>query len=81
MEAITSYFKGKIFVVLLTYWHHYQSTKAFFERITPFFDVELHTISCRTMDKKTMRDMDITEIPEKLQEAYTLGMKLAQSKK
>ena len=77
MEAITSYFKGKIFVVLLTYRHHYQSTQAFFERITPFFEVKLHTISCCTMDQSTSRDIDISEIPDKLQEAYELGTKLA----
>jgi multimeric flavodoxin WrbA len=77
MEAITAYFKGKTFVVILTYRHHYQSTQAFFERITPFFGVELHTISCCTMDKTTFRDLDIREIPDKLQEAYELGVKLA----
>ena len=76
MEAITSYFKGKTFVVLLTYRHHYQSTQAFFERICPFFEVELHTISCCTMERETFRDMDIAEIPDKLQEAFKLGVKL-----
>jgi len=77
MEAITSHFKGKTFVVLITYRHHYQSTVAFFERITPFFGVELHTVTCCTMEKSSLKDISITERPGKLQEAYKLGRKLA----
>lgn len=77
MEAITRFFKSKIFVVLLTYRHHYQSTQAFFERIAPYFEIELHTVACCTMEKETYQDIDIKKFPEKLQEAYELGVKLA----
>jgi multimeric flavodoxin WrbA len=75
MEAITDRFKGKIFVVLITYRHHCESTVAFFKRICPYFKVDLHVITCRTMDAQE-HDIPITSIPEKLQEAYTLGVTL-----
>ncbi len=52
MEAITDHFKGKIFVVLITYRHHCASTVAFFERICPYFKVDLHTLTCCTMDSE-----------------------------
>jgi multimeric flavodoxin WrbA len=73
MEAICGYFKGKTFVVLITYHYHCASTVAFFERITPFFGVKLHVITCRTMDEKTEADIPIQAIPEKLAEAEQLG--------
>ena len=50
MEAITGYFKGKTFVVLITYRYHCESTVAFYKRICPYFGVDLHIITCRTMD-------------------------------
>jgi multimeric flavodoxin WrbA len=77
MEAITGYFKGKTFVVLITYHYHCASTVAFFERITPFFKVKLHVITCRTMDEKTEKDIPVTAIPEKLREAEELGRKVS----
>jgi multimeric flavodoxin WrbA len=76
MEAITNYFKGKTFVVLITYRHHCESTVAFFKRVCPFFKVDLHTLACRTMDEQG-RDIPITGLPEKLQEAMELGRKLS----
>ncbi len=76
MEAITGYFKDKTFVVLITYHYHCASTVAFFERITPFFKVNLHVITCRTMDEKTEKDIPIRDLPEKLYEAKNLGVKL-----
>jgi multimeric flavodoxin WrbA len=76
MEAITGYFKGKTFVVLITYHYHCASTVAFFERITPFFKVKLHVITCRTMDEETERDIPIGNLPEKLREAEDLGIKV-----
>ena len=78
MEAITGYFEGKTFVVLITYHHHCASTVAFFERITPFFGVKLHVITCRTMDEKTEANIPASAIPEKLIEADELGRKVRQ---
>ena len=75
MEAITGYFKGKTFVVLITYRHHCESTVAFYKRICPYFGVDLHVITCRTMDEQE-NDIPITSLPEKLQEAYALGESL-----
>jgi multimeric flavodoxin WrbA len=72
MEAITDNFKGKTFIVLITYRHHCASTVAFFERVCPYFKVNLHTITCRTMDEQE-RDIPIASIPEKLEDAYALG--------
>jgi multimeric flavodoxin WrbA len=76
MEAITQYFKGKKFVVLITYRHHCESTVAFFKRICPFFGVDLHVLTCRTMDEQE-RDISISSLPGKLQEAFDLGKELS----
>ncbi|MCJ7435487.1 MAG: flavodoxin family protein [Anaerolineales bacterium] len=76
MEAITQYFRGKKFVVLITYRHHCESTVAFFKRVCPFFEVHLHTLVCRTMDEQE-HDIPITSLPDKLQEAFELGRKLS----
>ncbi len=73
MEAITQYFKGKIFVVLITYRHHCASTVAFFERICPYFGVDLRVITCRTTDDEE-NDLPIACFPETLEEAYQLGL-------
>lgn len=75
MEAITEHFAGKTFVVLITYRHHYQSTEAFFQRICPFFGVDLHVLTCRTMDDRG-RDIPIASAPDSLREAYSLGLEL-----
>ena len=76
MEAITNHFKGKTFVVLITYRHHCESTVAFFKRVCPFFRVDLHVITCRTMDEQE-RDIPITSVPAKLEEAFELGRRLS----
>lgn len=70
-------FNGKTFVVLITYRYHCQSTVAFFERICPFFNVELHVITCCTMDPKTQQDIPISMCQTQLNEAYALGQSLA----
>lgn len=75
MEAITNYFEGKTFVVLITYRHHCESTVAFFKRVCPFFGVDLHVLTCRTMDEQEC-DIPISAIPDKLHEAYSLGENL-----
>ncbi len=80
MEALAwSGFEGKTFAVLLTYRHHYQSAAAMFERIAPHFKIDLHVMDCCTYDTETRRDIPIDQLPEKLDEAYRLGVKLAKS--
>jgi len=81
MEALASgpqdNWKGKTFVVIITYHHHYQSTVAFFERITPFFGVKLHTIIYHSLSKDEDKDVHVSNCKEKLEEAFTLGKDLA----
>ena len=77
MEALAwSGFENKTFAVLLTYRHHYQSAASMFERIAPHFNIDLHILECCTYDPKTRRDIPIMELPEKLEEAYNLGVRL-----
>lgn len=78
MEALAvKGFGGKVFAVIVTYNHHFESAVGMFERICPFFDVELHTLVCRTYDPETRRDIAVEELPDKLEEAYRLGRKLS----
>jgi multimeric flavodoxin WrbA len=83
MEALAcgpaSNWKGKTFVAIITYHYHYQSTVAFFERITPFFDVRLHTLVYHSLGKDGHGDVHASNCPEKLDEAFTLGRRLAGS--
>jgi multimeric flavodoxin WrbA len=77
MEALAwSGFENKTFAVLITYRHHYQSAVSMFERIAPYFKIDLHVLDCKTYDPETRRDIPIDELPEKLEEAYLLGRKL-----
>jgi len=78
MEALVmwDHFKNKIFVVLITYRHHCESTVAFFERICAFFDVRLHVITCRTLDIDTGKDILISRCQAKIEEAFELGISL-----
>jgi multimeric flavodoxin WrbA len=79
MEAIASegVFRGKSFVVILTYRHHYQSTLAFFERVfANYFRVGLHTISFRSVDATTGCDIHVDSRPDVLEAAYRLGKSL-----
>jgi multimeric flavodoxin WrbA len=78
MEALAwSGFENKTFAVLFTYRHHYQSAATMFKRIAPHFKIDLHILECRTYDPETKRDVPIYELPEKLDEAYRLGVKLS----
>ncbi len=78
MEALAVRgFGGKVFAVVLTYRHHCESAVAMFERICPYFDVELHTLACRTFDPAAGRDVPVGMLPGKLEEAYLLGVALA----
>jgi multimeric flavodoxin WrbA len=78
MESLVmgDHWRGKIFVVLITYRHYCESTVAFFERVCPFFGVKLHVITCRTLDLNTNRDIPISSRQDKLEEAYELGRSL-----
>jgi multimeric flavodoxin WrbA len=78
MEALVMWdrWRGKKFVVLITYHYHCQSTVAFFERVCPFFEVALHVITCRTLDVETDRHIPIASRQDKLDEAYRLGKAL-----
>lgn len=77
MEALAwSGFDDKTYVVLLTYRHHYQSAASMFERIAPHFNIDLHILDCCTYDTETRRDIPIEELPEKIEKAYQLGLKL-----
>jgi multimeric flavodoxin WrbA len=78
MEALAwSGFEDKTFAVLFTYRHHYQSAAGMFERISPHFNIDLHILECCTYDPETRLDIPIGELPEKLEEAYMLGVELS----
>jgi len=81
MEALAwSGFEDKIFVVILTYRHHYQSTASMFQRIAPHFNIDLHILECCTYDKETKKDVPVSEINDKIKEAYQLGLKIGNKK-
>ena len=78
MEALAVRgFGGKTFAVFITYRHHCESAVAMFERICPYFGVELHTLVCRTYDPVSGRDVAVGDLPEKMEEAYRLGVALS----
>jgi multimeric flavodoxin WrbA len=80
MEALAwEGFGEKTFATLFTYRHHYESAANMFRRIAPHFKIDLHVLDCCTYDKTTGRDIPITELPEKLVEAYELGKRLSTS--
>ncbi|NHJ05087.1 MAG: flavodoxin family protein [Candidatus Heimdallarchaeota archaeon] len=68
---------GKTFVVILTYRNHYETAAAFFKRIAPHFNIDLHILECCTKDKQSGKDIPVTSIPEKLEQAFQLGKTLA----
>jgi multimeric flavodoxin WrbA len=77
MEALAwEQFYNKTFVVLLTYRHHYESAARFFERIAPYFNINLHVISCCTYDKTSGNDIPISHFPDILNKTYELGKSL-----
>jgi len=80
MEAIASHsvFRGKTFVVILTYRHHYESTLAFFRRVfVDYFGVNLHTITFRSVDATSGQDIHVRTRPDVLESALNLGRSLA----
>ena len=77
MEALAwEQFYNKTFVVLLTYRHHYESAAAFFERIAPYFNINLHILTCCTYDKTSGNDIPISHFTDILHQAYDLGQDL-----
>ncbi|MFX0052415.1 MAG: flavodoxin family protein [Candidatus Hermodarchaeota archaeon] len=82
MEALAmnpeKYFTGKIFVVIIAYRYHYESTLAFFQRITKYYGIELHTIIYCCEDENSGQDIHVACRQEKLEEAYKLGKRLGQ---
>ena len=79
-EAVVSdrYFGNKDFVLLIGYRHYYGSMIEWLERITSAFGSRCHAISCQTFDPATGKDRPIQQMPEKLDEAYALGQRIAQ---
>ncbi len=80
MEAIASprVFRGKTFLVILTYRHHYESTLAFFQRVfANYFGVRLYSITFRSVDETTGEDIHVRARPEVLNSALELGRDLA----
>jgi multimeric flavodoxin WrbA len=80
MEALAmdpeKYWVDKEFVPILTYRHHYQSTVGFFERVQDYFRFKLNFLTFCSMDQTTREDFHVSSRPEKLEEAYQLGVKL-----
>lgn len=74
MEALAwEEFGGKTFVVMITYRHHCESAVEFFKRIAPHFKIKLHVITCCTYDESSGKDVSISSLTDKLEEAYELG--------
>ena len=78
LEAVVhpAYFGGKRFVLLVGYRHYYGSMVEWLERITAGFGSTCDSIVCRTFDPETGRDRPIGETPERLDDAYALGLSL-----
>ncbi len=79
MEALVMAdgWRDKIFAVFLTYHYHVASTVNFFERVCPFFETELHIITCRTMIELTGQEIPVQDMPDELEEVRILAKKLA----
>jgi NAD(P)H-dependent FMN reductase len=79
LEAVCSptYFGGKDFVLLIGYRHYYGSMVEWLERITKGFGSRAHALVCRTFDPEAGRDVPITETPDRLREAVSLGEMVA----
>ncbi len=71
--------KGKTFVVLLTYHHHVQSTVNFFERVCPYFETDLHIVPCQTYDHSADRHIPASEKVAELARCKELARLLARN--
>ena len=77
MEALAwKGFGNKTFAVLITYRFHCRSAVAFFERIAPFFNISLHSLTCQTYDEDKECDIEINDLPDKLEDARKLGTEI-----
>ena len=80
MEALAmdveKYWLDKEFVPILTYRYHYQSTVGFFERVQDYFRFKLNFLTFCSMEKDSRKDFHVSTKPEKLEEAFNLGVKL-----
>lgn len=77
MEALAwEYFYDKTLVIIITYRHHFESTVGFFERIAPYFRLKLNILICCTYDEQKKKDIPISSLKEKLEEAYQLGLSI-----
>ena len=83
MEALAmdvrKYWLDKQFVAILTYRHHYQSTIGFFERVQDYFRFKFNSILYCSKNEDGPEDFHVSTNPEKLDEAYQLGVKLGNS--
>ncbi|MFX0090727.1 MAG: flavodoxin family protein [Candidatus Hodarchaeota archaeon] len=83
MEALAmdpeKYFTGKTYVVIIAYRYHYESTLAFFKRITKYYSINLHTIIYCCEDEDSGEDIHVACCKEKLEEAYELGVSLGKN--
>jgi len=79
LEAVVSaeYFGCKDFVLLIGYRHYYGSMVEWLTGITRAFGSRCHAIVCRTYDPEADCDVPITDTPERLEEAFTLGRRIA----
>jgi multimeric flavodoxin WrbA len=79
LEAIASprHFGGKDFVLFVTYRHYYGSMVEWLGRITAAFGSRMHAMTCQTYDPNTERDVPIANFPDRLEEAFQLGRKVA----
>ncbi len=79
MEALVCAdgWKDKVFAVFLTYHCHVQSTVNFFERVCPFFETELHIVTCHTI--KDNEHVPAAEMPGKLKECRELAFRLSEA--
>jgi len=80
LEAIVSEacFGRKDFVLLIGYRHYFGSMVEWLDRISGGFVSRSHAVLAQTYDPETGRDVPITELPEKLAEAYRLGRELGE---
>jgi multimeric flavodoxin WrbA len=78
LEAVSgSSFSNKDFVLFVTYRHYYGSMVEWLGRISTGFGSRMHALTCQTYDPATERDVPVAAFPDKLQEAFDLGRKVA----
>lgn len=70
-------FANKDFVLLIGYRQYYGSMVEWLKRITGFAGSRAHAVLCQTYDPETGRDIPITETPDRLREAFDLGVSIA----